>query len=260
MVRTRRFIVAVAVFGVVSAGSLAATVSAHHIAGATYTGTHSDGGTVAFDVSADGTKITRFAATGIKGDVCEGSTGRSWNPGFGDPLSNHAFSSVPGFDLSYNGTFPSRQAAQGSFTLDVTRDDFGRCRAENVSWKATTSAPVAGSDECKTAQAGLAAAQGQAAAAQTAVDSAASAANTARAAIKAAKNRIKKARTKQKSAKTSAAKKKAKKLMTRATRALSKAKTALTTASTQGQNASTQQQDAAASLQTAAAQHQAECS
>jgi hypothetical protein len=260
MVRTRRLIAAVAVFGVVSAGSLTATASAHHIAGATYTGSHSGGGTVTFDVSPDGTKITRFRANGVVGDVCQGSSEHAWNPGFGDPLVNHAFSSLPVDELTFSGTFPNKQAAQGTFSVDVTDPAFGHCRTPTFSWNATTSAPVTGSEECRTAQAGLASAQGQVDAAQAAANAAASAADRARAAIKAAKNRIKKARTKQRRAQTSAAKKKAKKLVTLANKALAKAKTALATAVAQGQNASTQQQDTATSLQIATAQHQAECS
>jgi hypothetical protein len=238
-----RLVVAVAL----AVGAAATTASAHHIAGATYTGTHAGGGTVSFDVSPDGTKITRFEARGIKGDVCEGDDGVQWNPGFGDPLVDHAFTSVPGSSpsLSYRGSFPRKQAAEGSFSVDVTQPEFGRCRAENVSWTATTTAPLTGSEECRNALAAVTAAQGQADAAQTA-------ANAATAAVKSARNRIKKARTKLGKATTPGAKKKAQKQLKLANKALATARANVASAVTQQQDAATQQQ-------VAAAQQQAEC-
>ena len=44
--------------------------SADHVAGATYTGTHSGRGTVTLTVAADGSGVTSFEATNVRGDAC----------------------------------------------------------------------------------------------------------------------------------------------------------------------------------------------
>ena len=45
--------------------------SAQPIGGATYTGTHSGGGTIQFTVSGDGSQVQEFTAYDVPGDVCE---------------------------------------------------------------------------------------------------------------------------------------------------------------------------------------------
>ena len=49
----------------------ASPAAAHHIAGATYDGTHAQGGTVSFTVTPDGTGISSVTVNGtLQGDTC----------------------------------------------------------------------------------------------------------------------------------------------------------------------------------------------
>lgn len=110
----------------------ASAARAEHIAGATYTGTHSAGGTVQLTVSADGAFVTSFSFTNLPGDSCtftEGSvTGNI-------AITNHAFSSQGTLNLT--GSFPGIQKATG--TMQVSLPPF--CTSPTVTWNATTSSP-----------------------------------------------------------------------------------------------------------------------
>jgi hypothetical protein len=252
-------------------GTLAVGVAqAHHIPGATYRGGLPNGGTLEFDVSADGTAISRFRITG-SGDVCQGSLELT---GLGDQVTNDGFNHPSADPLAFSGSFPSKQKAQGTLSLDITLPPpIGRCRTGVVSWTATTSAPATGSAECRNALASVNAAQVQAnsaqaaaTSAQNAVTAAQSAADTAGAAIAAATHKIKNVRKKLRKAGTSTAKKRLKKALKLDVKALANARKKSANASVQQQGAAVQQQDAAnqqltaaAQLQTAGAQQQAEC-
>jgi hypothetical protein len=115
---------------------------ANHIAGATYTGTHAGGGTVEFDVSSDGANITRFKVTNIRGNICTVSQQEvTYSPGFGVPITNHAFSGKSGSgQLSFSGSFPGTQSAQGTFAFDSGFGPGPRCRSDTVAWTTTTTA------------------------------------------------------------------------------------------------------------------------
>ena len=229
---------------------------AHHIPGATYRAGLPDNGSLEFDVSADGTKITRIKLTG-KGDKCEGTLEGT---NLSIPIVNHAFNHPDADPIAFSGSFPSKQTAQGTSAVDVDLGPpIGHCRAAPVSWTATTTASPAGSQECRDALGAVSAAQVQADTAQAAASSAQGAADRARAAIKAARRKIKNGHKKLRKASSSATKKKIQKQLKLANKALAKARTALANANSQLQVATGQQEAAANQQQTAAAQQQAEC-
>jgi large repetitive protein len=122
---------AVAIF--VPAGAEAANYS-HP---ATYSGTAASGGTVEFDVSADGSAVTRFATNEVTttcGTVSSTSTGTF-------PIVNESFSrTTSGTGTSFEGSFPALQQAQGTLTLRISVFPIS-CTSEKVSWTARTSAP-----------------------------------------------------------------------------------------------------------------------
>ncbi len=112
--------------------------SANQIAGATYTGTHSGGGTVQFTVSADGSGITIFTVTALPGSFgCAGDRSVSFDP----PLMivNDTFSYGPQSGLSFSGMFPKVGTAAGSVTTTHVLEGTIHC-ITSVTWKATTSA------------------------------------------------------------------------------------------------------------------------
>jgi hypothetical protein len=228
---------------------------AHHIPGATYRASLPDNGSLEFDVSADGTKITRIKLTG-KGDKCEGTLEGTTSL----PIVNHAFNHPDADPVAFSGSFPSKQTAQGTVAMDIDLGPpIGHCHAGPTSWTATTTASPAGSQECRDALGAVSAAQVQADSAQAAATSAQGAADTARAAIKAARRKIKSGHKKLRKASSSAAKKKIQKQLKLANKALTKARKALASANSQLQVAIGQQQAAGDQQQTAAAQQQAEC-
>jgi hypothetical protein len=252
--RERLACASVLLAGFVGMVALAPVAQAHHIPGATYRGSRPDGGSVEFDVSGDGTRITRVRVSG-RGDICEGTL----EVGLNEPITNHAFNHANADPLAFSGSFPSKQSAQGTLSLDIDLPGIGRCRTGVVSWTATTIASAAGSEECRTALAAVNAAQVQVNSAQAAATSAQSAADKAGAAIAAARRKIKIAQKKLRKAISSAAKKKIQKQLKLENRDLARARTAMTNAATQQQAAAVQQQDAATQQQTAAGQQQAEC-
>ncbi len=135
------------------------TASAFHIPGATYIGTHSGGGAVIFDVSADGSTITRFRVENYKTEFCDVAVFEL--PGA--PIVNNSFSfSSAALKFSYSGTFPGVQLAQGTFN-DT------ECATGTLTWTARTTASPAGSAECISAQGPAAAAEAAFAAAQAKV-------------------------------------------------------------------------------------------
>jgi hypothetical protein len=98
------------------------------VAGATYTGPHSGGGTVTFVVPADGRSVTPFNAAGLD-PVCGVEELNIFER---VPIENNAFvGQVGGIHLS--GSFPTRGTAQGTIQLA----DY--C---TLSWSAATSVPV----------------------------------------------------------------------------------------------------------------------
>lgn len=112
----------------------ASPAAANHIAGATYNGTHADGGTVSFALSADGSGVTSFAAGGpIFGNFCTfgGSTSTYVVP---LPASSHSFSDTSP-PTTISGSFSGPQAAQGTLRVQG-----GGCDSGQVSWSATTTA------------------------------------------------------------------------------------------------------------------------
>lgn len=114
--------------------ALAATPArADQIAGATYDGTAASGGTVSFDVSADGNAITRFAVTDVPttcGTITATTTGTV-------PIVDHAFSYTPAMNLRFSGSFPGAQQAQGTLSL---KSVYPSCTSADVAWTATTTA------------------------------------------------------------------------------------------------------------------------
>jgi hypothetical protein len=114
---------------------------ANHIAGATYNGTHAQGGTVSFTVTPDGTGISSFSAGGpVQGDYCSFPSGSSTT--YGQPLAitNHAFTDTTG-PFTKSGTFPGVQSASGTFRIKTPSFPGPACDSGDVSWTATTTAP-----------------------------------------------------------------------------------------------------------------------
>lgn len=101
---------------------------------ATYTGPAATGGTIEFDVSADGSAVTRFAVKNVAttcGTIESTTTGTI-------PIVNDSFSNNSGI-VRFAGTFHAIQQAQGT----VSFQSFGifGCTSQPVSWTATTPTP-----------------------------------------------------------------------------------------------------------------------
>ncbi|HEX7058389.1 MAG TPA: hypothetical protein VF176_00875 [Solirubrobacterales bacterium] len=114
-----------------------AAVGSNHSYPATYSGAAASGGTVEFDVSADGAGVTRFAISGVS-TTCGTVNGTAAGV---FPIANDAFSngSPTAIGLRFNGSFPAAQQAQG--TLSFRLGGFPGCTSDNVSWTARTSTP-----------------------------------------------------------------------------------------------------------------------
>jgi hypothetical protein len=125
----------------------ASPASAHHIKGATYTGTHSGGGAVSFTVTGDGSGISSVTATNVPAGSCtfEESTTQYATP---LPIQNHAFSDTTP-PMSFSGSFPGVQAAQGTVRITSFNPP---CDSGDLTWNATTTASPAGSEECEEAK------------------------------------------------------------------------------------------------------------
>jgi hypothetical protein len=101
---------------------------------ATYTGTAATGGTIEFDVSPDGTEVTRFALKGVPVPPCGTISGQTPRR---VAIVNDSFSNSLGL-LHFSGSFPAPQQAQGA--LSYHRKD-GSCDSQAVSWTAATAVP-----------------------------------------------------------------------------------------------------------------------
>ena len=111
------------------------SVGAQPIAGATYTGTVSVGGSVEFTVSADGTEVTHYSW-----EISAGSCG--WlGTSSSIPIDNdafvYAFPFEDHFAHSFSGSFPSPGAAEGTITVDEASPP-----CDFVTWTATTDATL----------------------------------------------------------------------------------------------------------------------
>ena len=114
--------------------SVAAAMASNVSHPATYTGTVVGGGTVEFDVSADGSAVTRFVGSEISvppcGTVSSTTTGTI-------PIINDSFSSTSG-TVRFRGTFSAIQKAEGSISF---HSSFPSCTSKEVPWTATTPTP-----------------------------------------------------------------------------------------------------------------------
>lgn len=112
--------------------TLAATPAhANQVPAATYTGTAATGGTVSFEVSAQGGSVTRFAWRGVPTECGTLSGARRRLP-----IIDHAFGTGGPFTTSVTGSFPATQQATG--TLWAGPGLFGRRSCEPVGWTAAT--------------------------------------------------------------------------------------------------------------------------
>ena len=118
----------------------AQAAQANHSYGATYSGTHQQGGSVQFDVNADGTAITRIYRSNVQGDVC--TFGESTTTG-NIPIDNHAFTfGGTSSAFQFSGTFHAPQQAQG--TLRIRTFGPGACDSGTLTWSASTTVPPPG--------------------------------------------------------------------------------------------------------------------
>lgn len=118
------------------AGALAPTaIGANYSYPATYSGSAAGGGTVEFDVAADGSAVTRFAASEVETSC--GTVSATASGSFA--ISNDAFSngSPTATGLRFNGSFPADRQARG--TLSFRLVGFPSCTSADVSWAASTS-------------------------------------------------------------------------------------------------------------------------
>lgn len=119
------------------AAAAAPAARANHSAPATYTGTIAGGGAVEFDVSADGTAVTRFKTLDVVRSPCAYSDTELIGP---FAIANHAFQGGdPGF--SFTGSFHATQQAQG--TVSIAPPTTPSCTSGQLTWTATTAAPPA---------------------------------------------------------------------------------------------------------------------
>ena len=111
--------------------------SAQPVGGATYTGTHSGGGTVQFTVSGDESQVQGFTAYDVPGDVCE-FQGPWLLPIALDIVDDSFGPGIPGL-YEVSGSFPSEGSAEGTLRLVV---DEPPCDSGVVDWTATSSFPT----------------------------------------------------------------------------------------------------------------------
>jgi uncharacterized repeat protein (TIGR01451 family) len=119
----------------------AAGARGEHVPGATYTGTHSGGGTVTFTVQPDGNSIMSFDFTYLP-------------VGCGISLSGHTTAGPPVVDdtflrpvvgndyITYSGTFTSPQHATGTLRWGGPQGFYCGEPSPAVTFEATTSAPL----------------------------------------------------------------------------------------------------------------------
>jgi uncharacterized repeat protein (TIGR01451 family) len=122
-----------AALGLLVAGSAGAL----HIPGATYSGTHSAGGTVAFTISPDGFEVTSFSFERLPLGCGTYLTG---DRDVSVPITNDTFSyTAQGEgDISFSGTFTGVQSATGTLSWSGS---FCAGNHPTVTWNASTSSP-----------------------------------------------------------------------------------------------------------------------
>jgi hypothetical protein len=118
--------------------ALPASAAAFELAGATYSGTHAAGGTIEFTVATDGSRVTAYRISDVRGDTCmftaEGDEG-VWE---GAPISRHAFEYRLYDALVFQGTFSANDFASGSFRMyNAAVGDKPACDTGTVAWTAT---------------------------------------------------------------------------------------------------------------------------
>lgn len=102
---------------------------------ATFQGTTSNGGTVEFDVSADGVTLTRFRATQVP-MTCGTSFDATVDGNF--PIAGGAFSNgSPTAGLVFGGTFQAPGLAAGTVSYRIVNVHYDGCSSEIVNWTAT---------------------------------------------------------------------------------------------------------------------------
>ncbi len=131
---TIRLAVALLVLAAPLAAAPALAAAANVSPAATYTGTAATGGTVEFDVSADGGAVTRFAVVGVPtscGTVDSTSVGTI-------AISGDSFQSSSSSGFRFSGSFPAPQQARGTLSLKLI---FPSCTSQEVAWTASTPTP-----------------------------------------------------------------------------------------------------------------------
>lgn len=133
----RAFIVFASLGALIAFAAFApAALAANYSHPATYSGPAAAGGTVEFDISADGANVTRFAFKEVPtscGTVSSTSTGAY-------PIVNDAFSYGTSVStIRFSGSFPATQQARG--ILSVHYGFPLNCTSSDVSWTASTSTP-----------------------------------------------------------------------------------------------------------------------
>jgi hypothetical protein len=117
--------------------------SAQPVPSATYTGTHSGGGEVNFDVSAGGDEVLNLTFTDIP---CDGGTHNffTWPPSETITIVDDEFeATLPPLATSVTGQFPTESSANGTFLLDLGDPPEG-CQSPELTWTATTAPPAVG--------------------------------------------------------------------------------------------------------------------
>src|SRR5919202_998440 len=132
-VRRLTWLVLLAAAGVLCTGS----AHALRIPGATYSGTHSGGGTVAFTVSPTGFEVTTVSFENLPLGCGTYITGERT---LDVPISNDAFSYTAqrDSDISVSGTFTGLQTATGTLSWSGS---FCAGNHPTVPWEASTSSP-----------------------------------------------------------------------------------------------------------------------
>ena len=116
---------------------------AQAVPGATYTGAIDGGGSVSFDVSADGKTVTRFKASDVPAPGCTGTATQEVVGGTGiyamtitDNAFESPFTTGPGF--SFDGSFPAPQQARGTVRIS----SFAQLCSGGGNWTASTPTPL----------------------------------------------------------------------------------------------------------------------
>ncbi|HWM64295.1 MAG TPA: hypothetical protein VNP96_09950 [Solirubrobacterales bacterium] len=122
--------------GVTALLSLAAPTAVAADYPATYKGTTANGGTVEFDVAADGVTVTRFAATQvpITCDMTFDASVEGTIPVVGGTFSNGS----PQTGLVFGGFFQADHLAAGTVSYRIVNVRYDGCSSQTVSWTAST--------------------------------------------------------------------------------------------------------------------------